>query len=268
MSTLLKIAVGLALVYLAIVAIAYFAQRRLTYFPNPTRVAPASLGLAGVIEETLATPDGEKLVAWYAPAPPGRPTFLYFHGNGGSLAGRAMRFQRYQNAGFGVLMMSWRGYSGSGGSPSEAANYADARVAYDRLIAHGLKPGDIFLYGESLGSGVATYLATQVPVAGVVLDAPFTSIPDVGADQYPFLPVRFLMTERYDSAGRIARVNAPLLIMHGARDRVVPVAMGRRLAELAREPKRFVEFPLGGHVDLDAHGAVDTVRAWIDTLRR
>ena len=268
MSTVLKFLVGLALVYLAVVAIAYFAQRRLTYFPNPTRVAPSEVGLKGVTEETLTASDGAKLVAWYAPAPPGRPTLLYFHGNAGGLSGRAYRLQRYQNAGFGMLMLSYRGYSGGSGSPSEAANYADARLAYDSLIARGLKPEQIFLYGESLGSGVATQLATQVPVAGVILDAPYTSLPDVGAGQYPFLPVRVLMSDRYDTASRIASINAPLLILHGTRDRVVPVAMGRRLNELAREPKRYVEFPGGGHVDLDAHGAVDTVRAWVDEVRR
>ena len=268
MSTVLKILVGLAVVYLAIVAVAYLAQRRLTYFPNPARVAPAQLGLSGVAEETLSTPDGAQLIAWYAPAPPGRPTLLYFPGNGGSLAGRAMRFQRYQNAGFGILMLSWRGYSGSTGSPSETANYADARLAYDSLIKRGLKPADIFIYGESLGSGVATHLATEVPVAGVILDAPFTSIPDVGADAYPYLPVRLLMSERYDSASRIASINAPLLILHGMRDRVVPFAMGKRLYELAREPKRMVEFASGNHIDLDAHGAVDAVRAWTGEIRK
>jgi fermentation-respiration switch protein FrsA (DUF1100 family) len=268
MSLVLKVAIGLALAYAAIVAVAYFAQRRLTYFPNPTRIAPVDVGLKGVTEETLTAADGTRLIAWYAPAPPGRPTLLYFHGNAGGLSGRAYRFQRYQDAGFGIMMLSYRGYSGSDGSPSEAANYADARLAYDSLLARGLKPQDIFLYGESLGSGVATHLASQVLVAGVILDSPFTSIPDVGAEQYPFLPVRWLMTDRYDSASRIARINAPLLILHGARDRVVPVSMGRRLSELAREPKRYVEFPAGGHVDLDAHGAVEVVRAWTDEIRR
>ena len=268
MTALIKIAIGLALVYATVVAIAYLAQRRLTYFPDPTRVVPAEVGLKGVTEETLTAPDGTRLITWYAPAPPGRPTLLYFHGNAGGLSGRSYRFERYRNAGFGVMMLSYRGYSGSSGSPSETANYADARLAYDSLIARGLKPQDIFLYGESLGSGVATQLATQVPVAGVVLDAPYTSIVDVGAAQYPFLPVRLLLTDRYDSASRIARINAPLLILHGARDQVVPVTMGRKLNELAREPKRYVEFPAGGHVDLDGHGAVDVVRAWTDEIRR
>ena len=167
-----KILVYVAVAYVLIVAVAYFAQRKFTYFPNPTRVSPAAAGLEGFREVELPTPDGERLIAWYAPAPPGRPTILYFHGNGGSLQNRAMRFQRYQNAGFGIFAMSYRGYSGSTGSPSEAHNIADARLAYDHLIKQGLKPSEIFLYGESLGSGVAVQLAASVPVAGVILDAP------------------------------------------------------------------------------------------------
>lgn len=268
MSTVIKILLGLAIAYIAVIAIAYMAQRRLTYFPNTSRVPPEQAGLSGVSEETLTTPDGARLIAWYAPAPPGRPTLLYFHGNGGGLANRAMRLQRYQNAGFGILMLSWRGYSGSTGAPSEAANYADARLAYDHLIAKGLKPTDIIIYGESLGTGVATYLANEVSVAGVVLDAPFTSIPDVGAQEYPYFPVRLMMTERYDSASRIARIPVPVLIMHGARDGVVPTAMGQRLYELAKEPKRIMIFPEGRHSDLDAHGAVDVVLEWAAELKR
>lgn len=268
MSSIVKILVGVAILYAATVAIAFLAQRRLTYFPNPARVAPAQHGLNGVTEEVLATPDGAKLIAWYAPAPPGRPTLLYFHGNGGGLSGRAMRFQRYQEAGFGILMLSWRGYSGSTGSPTERNNVADARLAYESLIARGVKPADIILYGESLGSGVAVQLAMEVPVAGVVLDAPYTSIVELGAKAYPYLPVRWLMLDRYESASRIARMSAPLLILHGERDTVVPVAMGRRLYELAREPKKIVVFPNGHHSDLDQHGAVDVVRAWIDEIRK
>lgn len=268
MTGLLKIALFAFAAYLAVVAIAYAAQRRLTYFPNPVRVAPSDAGLKGVEELEIPAPDGARIVAWYAKARPGRPTLLYFHGNGGNLANRAHRVIRYQNAGLGVLMISWRGYSGSTGSPSETDNIADARRAYDYLRAQGLKPQDIVLYGESLGSGVAVALAVELPVAGVALDAPFTSIVEIGAKAYPFLPVRFLMRDRYESDRRIAGVRVPLLIMHGARDTVVPVDMGQRLHALAREPKKLVIFPNGRHSDLDDHGAAKVLREWIDTLKR
>jgi uncharacterized protein len=268
MSGILKAILYAAIAYGAVVAIAFAAQRKLMYFPNASRIEPASLGLEGVREIELAAPDGVRIISWYAPAPPGEPTLLYFHGNGGGLAGRAQRLARYQNARLGVFMMSWRSYSGSTGSPSERANVADARRAYSHLVGLGVKPTDIFLYGESLGSGVAVQLATDVPVAGVVLDAPYTSTVDIGAKQYPYLPVRWLMQDRYESARRIAGIGKPLLIMHGALDTVIPVEMGRELHALAREPKKLVVFPHGNHVDLDQHGAVDTLRAWIDDLRK
>src|SRR5690606_7634178 len=135
------------------------------------------------------------------------------------------------------------------------------------LIKQGPKPSDIFLYGESLGSGVAVQLAARVPVAGVILDAPYTSIVEVGAKSYPILPLRWIMTDRYESDKYIADIKAPLLILHGARDPIIPLEMGQRMHELAREPKRIVVFPEGRHVDLDKYGAVDVVREWIDALK-
>lgn len=267
MSGVIKLVVYAALAYLVVVAVAYFAQRKFTYFPDPTRVAPSDTGLQGVREVELVAPDGVRIVSWYAPASPGNPTLLYFHGNGGGLHRRAQRLARYQNAGIGVFMMSYRGYSGSTGSPTETDNVADARRAYDHLIQQGLKPSEIFLYGESLGTGVAVQLATAVPVAGVILDAPYTSIVEAGSKSYPFLPLSWIMVDRYESDRRIASIGAPLLILHGARDHIIPLEMGQRLHALAREPKKIVVFPEGGHVDLDHHGAVDIVRAWIDEVR-
>jgi fermentation-respiration switch protein FrsA (DUF1100 family) len=268
MSGFLKIFLYAAIVYGGVVAIAYAAQRKLMYFPDATRIEPARLGLEGVREIELQAPDGARIIAWYAPAPAGQPTLLYFHGNGGNLAGRALRLARYQNARLGVFMVSWRSYSGSTGIPSERVNVADARLGYDYLTKLGVLPTDIILYGESLGTGVAVQLATSVPVAGVALDAPYTSTVDLGAKAYPFLPVRWLMHDRYESARRIAGISTPLLILHGARDTVIPVAMGQRLHALAREPKKLILFPNGNHVDLDQHGAVDELRKWIDEIRK
>jgi fermentation-respiration switch protein FrsA (DUF1100 family) len=268
MSIPLKIVLFLIAAYLAVVAIAYAAQRRLTYFPNTTRVPPSALGLKDTEEIEIPAPDGARIVGWYAKAPPGRPTLLYLHGNSGNLANRSLRFARYQNAGLGILMMSWRGYSGSTGSPTEADNIADARRAYDYLLARSIKPQDIVLYGESLGSGVAVAVALDVPVAGVALDAPYTSIAEIGAKAYPYLPVRLLMRDRYETDRRIAGLTVPLLILHGARDTVVPVTMGQRLYELAREPKKIMIFPNGHHSDLNNHGAAEVLSEWIGTLKR
>lgn len=255
--------------YALVVAAAWLGQRHLMYVPDATRVTPAAAGLEQARELLLEAPDGARLVAWRADARPGRPTILYLHGNAGNLAGRADRFARYQSLGYGLLMMSWRGYSGSTGRPSERNNVADALLAYDTLRAEGLRPEDIVVFGESLGSGVGIQLAGERAVAALVLDAPYTSIVDVALLTYPYLPVRPLLLDRYESNRHIGRVKAPVLVLHGERDSVIPVRMGRAIHEMAPGPKKLALFPDGGHVDLDDYGAVAVVTTWIEqTLGR
>jgi fermentation-respiration switch protein FrsA (DUF1100 family) len=268
MSFWIKLAVGLAAAYGAIGLAGFLGQRKLMYFPDRHRTLPADVGLADVQERTIETPDGARVVAWYGRARPGRPTLLYFHGNGGSLSIRAPRIARFMNEGWGVYMMTYRGYGGSTGSPSEAANIADARLAYHALVKEGVAPRSVIAYGESLGSGIAVRTASELPVGGVILDAPYTSIVDVAAQAYPFLPVRQFLIDRYETTRYVGHIKAPLLILHGEMDSVVPVAMGREIARLAPEPKRLVVFPNGHHSDLYVNGnnAIDAVRSWIGSL--
>src|SRR5262245_42690306 len=134
----IKLALGAVAVYGTVGLAAYLGQRRLMYLPDRARTPPAEVGLADVVERTIETPDGARLVAWYGKAQPGGPTLLYFHGNGGSLADRAPRIERFMNEGWGVYMLTYRGYGGSTGSPSEAANVADARLAYAALLREGV----------------------------------------------------------------------------------------------------------------------------------
>ncbi len=256
----------LAALYAAAVAIMYFAQRSFLYFPDRERVTPASAGLPSVKEILIAAPDGETVIAWYGKAAQGKPTLLYFHGNGGSLAVRSERIRRYLDAGIGVFMMSYRGYSGSTGSPTEESNVADAKRAYEALRAEGAGAEEIILYGESLGSGVAAQVAAEKPVRGVILDSPFTSIVDRAAQLYPWLPVRLLLEDRYDTRRYLGRMRAPLLVLHGERDTIVPVEMGREAFTLASEPKELAIFPEAGHNDLYLNGAFERVNAWIDRL--
>jgi fermentation-respiration switch protein FrsA (DUF1100 family) len=267
MSMLFKIVLTAAIAYAGLVLAAWLGQRRLMYFPDPSRISPAAAGLTGVEEHLLDVPDGTRLVTWQAAPRPGQPTLLYLHGNAGGLINRAGRFARYQGLGYGLMAMSYRGYSGSTGSPSERANIDDAILAYEALRQRGVAAENIVVYGESLGSGVAVALAAQRKVGVVVLDAPYTSIVDIAAGQYPFLPVRTLLTDRYESNALIGRVKAPVLILHGARDRIIPVEMGRGLYALAKDPKRLVIFPDGRHVDLDDHGAVQEVQKWVNETR-
>ena len=269
MSLLVKLVVFALCAYAAILVAAYLGQRRLMYFPDRAYTRPAEVGLMDVEERVLKTPDGARVITWYGKAQPGKPTLLYFHGNAGSLAVRAERIRRFMNEGWGVCMMSYRGYSGSKGSPTETANVADARLAYGALVQDGVDPASIILYGESLGSGVAVRLATERPTGGLILDAPYTSILEVAEQAYPFLPVRHFLKDRYESRNYIGQVRTPLLILHGELDPVIPVAMGRELLRLANEPKRLVTFPFAGHSNIyvDGNPALDAVRAWIGELK-
>jgi uncharacterized protein len=259
------IAVALALYAMAVVVM-YAAQRRFIYFPETGRTSPAAAGLPDVSEWIIATPDGEKVVAWYGKARPGQPTLLYFHGNGGTLELRAETISRYLARGRGMFMMSYRGFSGSTGAPSEAANVADAKLAYDTLIKDGVSPDDIILYGESLGTGVAVQVAREKKVAGVILDSPYTSILELASQYYPWLPVSLLLKDRYESIRYIRDVHAPIFILHGQADDIVPVDMGRRLYAAANQPKEIRTIPGGGHVIHDGPTS-EIINRWIDRLR-
>lgn len=245
----------------------YLAQDKLLYNIEPERVAPEAAGLASVREVVMTAPDGAKLVAWHAAAVAGQPTLLYFHGQGGSLKARATRIQRFMSEGWGVFMMTWRGYGGSTGAPSEKNNVADAHLAYDTLRNAGVEPRDVFLYGESLGTGVAVQLATGRDAAGLILDAPYTSTVDVAADRYPAFPVRLAMRDTYLSDRFISKVRMPVLVLHGEKDAVIPVRYGERLFAAANEPKQFALFPRGHHSDLYLHGALDIVRDFLTRQR-
>jgi fermentation-respiration switch protein FrsA (DUF1100 family) len=267
MDILLKVLLGIGTIYLAVAVAAFLGQRALMYVPDPRYVRPEQDGLIGVEERILATPDGAKVIAWFGRSRPGQPTLLYFHGNAGSLSARSERIARYLARGFGIMMMTYRGYGGSTGRPSEAANVADAKLAYDALVASGVAPADIVLYGESIGTGVAVQLAASRPVGGVILDAPYTSIVDVAARAYPYLPVRPFLLDRYETMKHIDRIRAPLLIVHGERDSIIPVEMGREVLAAAGGPKQMITFPHAGHSDHHLYGSYEAITTWLAALR-
>jgi uncharacterized protein len=248
--------------YVALGATVYFAQRSLMYFPDTAHVAPADAGLPEANEVPLTTADGTQIHVWHVAPRDNKPVIIYFHGNGGSLPGRVDRFRRLIKDGIGLVAVEYRGYGGSGGTPTEQGLIADGQAAYAFAIAR-YPVSQIVLWGESLGSGVAVALAAQKPVGRVILEAPFTSTEAVGARRYWYLPVRFLMKDQFHSDERIGKVTAPLMIMHGVLDRTVPYAMGEEMFDLANKPKHLVRFLDGGHEDLDAHGALDAVARFL-----
>ena len=260
--TLLKWLLAALVAFGGFVALMYWAQRSLMYFPDRVRTSPAAAGFPEAEEVVLDTADGEKVIAWHVPPRGERLVVLYFHGNGGSLSIRADRYRNIITDGTGLVALTYRGYGGSTGSPTEEGLIADARAAYAFAAARYPKER-VAIWGESLGTGVAVALAAERQVARIVLQAPYTSAVDVGAAAYWYLPVRLLMKDQFRSDERIRKVNAPLLIIHGERDNVIPISHGERLLSLANEPKRLVRFPAGGHVDLDEHGAQDVTRPFL-----
>jgi uncharacterized protein len=252
--------------YAAVSGILFLTQRRLMYFPD---VAPPDVALAGVTDLSpvaVTTADGLTLLAWYRPpSAQDLPTLVYFHGNAGHIGHRGPKVRPYLDAGFGMLLLAWRGYGGNPGSPSEEGLYHDGRAALDFLSQSGVPGSRIVLYGESLGAGIAVQMATERHVAAIVLEAPFPSTADVAAHHYWYLPTRYLVLDRFDSKAKIAHIGTSLLIVHGERDRIVPPALARALYDAAKDPKEAAFIATAGHNDLYDHGAADRV---IEYLRR
>jgi len=257
--------IGFALVaYAALVGGLYLFQRQLLYLPDKSRPELAGLAELGVREVTLSTEDGLSLLSWYLPGHPGRPVIAYFHGNGGHIGYRVERVLRFAREGFGVLMAEYRGYGGNPGTPNEAGFYADGRTALAFLDREGVTPNRLVLYGESLGSGVAVALAAEHQVAAVILEAPPTSVAEVAQCHFPFVPASRMVVDRFDSLSSIGKVRAPILVLHGERDRVVPVRFGRALLDAAPEPKEGWFAPEAGHEDLASYGGLDVAVAFIE----
>lgn len=258
--------VTFATLYLAALSGMYVFQRDLQYFPTRRDPAPETPGLTGVARLSLPTPDGETLVLWLSPPEGDRPTILFLHGNAGEIADRADRFAFYQARGFGVAFLSWRGYGGSTGSPSEAGLLTDAKAAYDHLRGLGIAPDRIILVGESLGTGPAVITAAANPVAAVVLEAPYSAAVDIARQAYPWLPVGLLMKDQFRSRDHIAAINAPLLVLHGEADRVIPQGFGRRLFDAAKDPKTFLSLGPVGHEALFSPATWEAEADFIDRL--
>ena len=257
----LRLLLATALViYLTALAGLYVFQRHLLYFPDAQETPPAAVGLPQAERRHLTTPDGERLLAWRLAPAPGAPVVVYFHGNGGGIDLRAQRFAAFAAAGFGVWAVEYRGYGGSTGSPSEAGLTLDAETAYQAALADA-PPERIVLLGESLGSGLAVKLAARHAVGAVALDSPYTSIVEVAAAKFWMFPVRWLIADRFASDAVIAQVKAPLLVVHGTADPVVPFRYGRRLFDLATSKKTFITVEGAGHLAMGLR-LPETV-AWI-----
>ncbi len=235
------------MLYATVLVGMYFLQRTFQYLPSGSAISPAEAGLPNAKNVFIRTSDGEALVAWYHAAQTGKPTILYFHGNGGGISTRPNKQAFFAKLGFGLLAVSYRGYQGSTGSPSEQGLHLDAEGAYSWLLASGVSKDNILLLGESLGTGVAVQLAARHQVGAVALEAPYANAVDIGAARYWFLPVHWLMKDQFRSADYIRLVNAPLLVLHGTADTTIPFSQGQELFALANEPKQMAIMDDVGH---------------------
>jgi fermentation-respiration switch protein FrsA (DUF1100 family) len=253
-SVLLRVLTVVVVAAVALVVLAWALQRRLIYLPGGGRVPSVGAVLPGGQEVSFDTADGLRLRGWFVPGSAGAAaaTVLVFNGNAADRSARAPLAGALARAGTSVLLFDYRGYGGNPGHPSETGLAADARAARDYLLSRpDVRPGSIVYFGESLGAAVAIGLAVEHPPAALVLRSPFTSLADVGRRHYPYLPVRQLLKDRYDSIGRVGAVRCPLLVLAGGADGIVPARQSRQVYDAAAEPKRYVEIPDAGHNDWD-----------------
>ncbi|MDP6636089.1 MAG: alpha/beta hydrolase [Phycisphaerae bacterium] len=243
--------IALAGGYVLLAALLFVFQGKLVYRPTAKHVAtPMQHEHPMDYEDVwLEASDGVKLHGWFLPVESSKGTVLMFHGNGGNVSHRLETIAIFHDLGYNAMIIDYRGYGRSEGSPGEHGTYRDAEAAWKYLISERkLDPKRIVIFGRSLGSAVAAWLAVEKQSAGLILESAFTSIPDMGAELYKFLPVRLLARIKYDTFGRIKQVRCPLLIIHSPDDEIIPYHHGQKLFAAANEPKRFLEIS-GGHND-------------------
>lgn len=228
--------------YVGLALLLYWRQSRYIYHPSRSLTStPATAGLK-YEEVNVRAADGVPIHGWYVPAEDLAPTVLLCHGNAGNIWHRIDVLWMFHEMGFNVCCFDYRGYGKSGGTPTEEGTYRDAAAVWDWLVSvKGTAPERIVVHGESLGGAVAAWLAENRAPAGLVLESTFTSLPDMAAKLYPFLPVRWLCRFRYNTLERMKAIRCPVLVAHGREDEMIPFVFGQRLFAAAREPKEFFE---------------------------
>lgn len=239
--------------YVGLLIMLFLMQRSLLYHPHGDYAPPATAGMENTQELRLPAPDGGKSLAWFSPPPEDSSghVVVFFHGNGDRLGHMRHLLTQLQEARLGFLAVEYRGYPGAAGALSEESLYNDGRAALDFLQAQGYRAEHIILLGQSLGTGVAVQMATEYDVALVALISPFTAIADAAAEIYWYMPVQYLVLDKFDSYRKIRDVTAPLYIFHGTDDTLVPFALGQRLYDHATTQKRFFALDGQGHNTVD-----------------
>jgi uncharacterized protein len=261
--------IAAVVIYLGFLLLLYTTQRRIVFRPDPTLADLAAAGLGGQMTEVaIKTSDGLTLSTWWAPPlRPDRRVIVYLHGNAGHRGSRADRIRDYLAAGYGVLLVGYRGYGGNPGEPTEIGLYEDARANLAFLRSERVRPEQIILLGESLGTAVAIQMATEVPILALVLEAPLASVLHSARARYPLFAFDFLVRDKFNSVAKIGKVKVPLLLIHGEKDRTTAVRFGRMVYDAANEPKRAHFIAEAGHTDLMHHGFAKAVTDFLDELQ-
>ena len=232
-----KVIISIFFVYLLLVIFLNFYQRKLLYHPNFDSYIQEGSFVSEIEKVNIFTSDNHTILGWFHKKHPSKKTILFLHGNAGSLENRIYKLNHFKDLNLNFLIIAWRGFSGSTGKSSEKGLYEDARSAVKWLESNEIYENNIIIYGESLGTGVAIEIAQDKNFAGIILESPFTSMIDAGKDKYPYLPVRLLLKDKYESDKKIKNINSPILVMHGKIDKLVPFHMGQKMYQLANEPK-------------------------------
>lgn len=268
---MLNLVLGAALLYSVTVAAIFLLQRDFMYFPDQSQIDPAQTVAPQMKAVSYKTLDGLELTSWYFPPRDETfPVIVHFHGNAGNIASRAGRAKMFIDQGYGVLLAEYRGYGTNPGTPDEPGLMLDGKAAMEFLASQNISSTNVVAYGESLGSGVAVSLAMDLAFEGralkaLILEAPFSSAMDVGQEHYPFFPVKILLKDKFESVPRISAIRAPLLIIHGKEDNIVPYRFGKKLYSAALMPKEAKWLTGAGHNNLYEFGAEEIV---MDFLKR
>ena len=236
------------------------------YHPTENNYSNDQL-LVAVEKVKILTKDNIELLSWYHNKNIKKyKTILFLHGNAGSLKNRIHKINHFKDMDVNFLLLSWRGFNGNSGKPTEEGLYEDATSAINWLKSKGIKESNIIIYGESLGTGIATEIAQNKNFSGIILESPFTSMIDAGKDKYPYLPVRLMLKDKYESNKKIKNINIPILIMHGKIDKIIPFYMGKKMYELANNPKYFYFTEYDNHMMEYNKKLVNTLKNFIYSL--
>ena len=236
---LLQTIIAISLVYISFLVFLFFFQRSLLYHPSENNYFGDKLNV-DIEKVQIKTSDNINLLGWFHRKDLRKfKTIVYFHGNAGNLKNRIYKINHFKDMDVNFLIIAWRGFSGNDGKPSEEGLYKDGNSTILWLKNLGLVDKDIILYGESLGTGIATEIAQYKNFAGLILETPFTSMTKAAKAFYPYIPVNFLLKDKYENDKKIKNINIPILVMHGEADQIVPFWMGKKIYEIANHPKYF-----------------------------